>query len=178
MQSKIEVEYKTLCTKQQFNQLLSLYPNHEKIVQTNTYLDAFPSLRESGMAMRIRQINDRYFFALKIKEVRGNEEIEFEIPSFSLDYPPIQNVLHTYHIPPVEPVGVLVTTRHLVKLENAELCMDINEYNGIIDYEVEYELLNPNHDTLDEFKEILKSANISYIPNKRSKIQRCLETRK
>lgn len=177
MQSKLEVEYKTLCTKSQFDQLLNLYPDHETIIQKNTYLDSTPSLRGSGMAMRIRQINDKYYFTLKIREVRGNEEIEFEIPSFSLDYPPVQNILHKYHIPPIQEAGVLVTTRHFVKLQNAELCMDENEYNGNIDYEIEYELTNPDVDTLEEFIKILHEANIHYIPNKKSKIQRCLETR-
>lgn len=176
MHSKIEVEYKTLCTKEQFERLLNLYPNHKVIKQTNTYFDTTPSLKERGIAIRLRQIGDDVLFTLKKREERGNEEIEFPVPCLSLDSPAIQNILHPYHIQNLEVAGILVTTRHLVEFEHAELCLDINEYNNHIDYEIEYELKDADVDTFDEFSEILNQANIPYIPNKRSKIQRCIET--
>jgi 4-methyl-5(b-hydroxyethyl)-thiazole monophosphate biosynthesis len=50
--------------------------------------------------------------------------------------------------------------------------MDINEYNDITDYEIEYELFNHRSDRLGRFKNILAKANIAYIPNNISKISR------
>ena len=44
--------------------------------------------------------------------------------------------------------------------EYAELCFDINSYNGITDYEIEYEV-KKDHDYKKAFKAILKQAGIS-----------------
>ena len=114
---------------------------------------------------------------MKSKDLNGHDEYEFSIPSFSLDYPQIQEVLMKFGIQDLHEVGKLHTYRYLIELQTAELCLDTNTYNGITDYEVEYELKDPHINTFDEFISILKIANITYIPNPNSKIKRCLETR-
>lgn len=178
MHSKLEIEYKVLITNEQFNTLLKLYPHHLVLSQNNTYYDTTPSLKLRGMGCRIRTIHDRCIFTLKVKQDKGHEEIEFDVPTNDIELPIIQDVLRKYNIENLLPMGFLFTRRHLVELEHAELCIDYNEYNDQIDYEVEYELKDPSIDTFDEFLSILNSANIPYVPNKRTKIQRCFESRR
>lgn len=178
MHSKLEIEYKVSLTLEQFNRLLEHYPNHNVIFQNNTYYDTTPSLKDRGMACRIREIDGQHYFTLKIKQEKGNTEIEFPIESNDLSLPSVQEVLNQYHIKGLEEKGSLFTIRHLVEFEHAELCIDKNEYNDLVDYEVEYELKDSTVDTFNEFMTILNETQIPYIPNKRTKIQRCLETRR
>ncbi|MEF9967519.1 MAG: DJ-1/PfpI family protein [Longicatena sp.] len=178
MQSKLEIEYKVLLTEEEFNLLLDSYPNHELISQTNYYFDTTPSLKERRMGCRIRKIDNKFIFTLKIKQSNGHQEIEFPISRFDINEPLIQECFVKYDIVNPRCVGELHTYRHLVQLSHAELCIDKNEYNGITDYEVEYELKDSTINTFDEFMSILDNAHITYQPNKRTKIQRCLETRR
>lgn len=173
----LEVEYKVLVTKEQFMNLLNLYPHHTINDQTNTYFDTTPSLKNRGIGCRIRECNGQYQFTLKSKVAEGHDEYEFYIPSFNVDEPKIQKILRIFDIHGLQEVGKLHTLRYFIDLKTAELCLDINTYNGITDYEIEYELKDPQINTFDEFMAILKSANIPYIPNPNSKIKRCLETR-
>ena len=73
-------------------------------------------------------------------------------------------------------LGKCVTYRAVVELEKAELCFDINEYNGITDYEIEYEQ-TAEHDGISEFNKILSQVNLRYEKNCASKIKRTLHTR-
>lgn len=177
MESKLEVEYKMLLTKKQFEQLCNKYPEQRIIKQHNFYYDSTPSLKERGMGCRIRQIENQYIFTLKIKEKLGHQEIEFKVSANDIHLPEIKKVLHQFQITDLKERGDLLTYRHFIDLRSADLCIDENHYSGTIDYEVEYELKDAKHDTFDEFMQILNSLDIEYIPNKRSKIQRCMEMR-
>ncbi|MBR6957413.1 MAG: CYTH domain-containing protein, partial [Erysipelotrichaceae bacterium] len=75
------------------------------------------------------------------------------------------------------PLGQLVTERAMVITPYAELCFDINHYNGIMDYEVEYEVKAP-HDEKTAFIQILKAADIEFFENTRSKYSRFLQSLK
>ncbi len=176
MKPQLEIEYKMLLTESQFEHLVSYFPKASVTVQVNHYFDSIPSLKERKMACRIRSIEENNFFTLKVKQEKndGNLEIEFPIPSYSLNHPEIQEVFKKYSIHSLKEVGVLTTTRHLIEFNSAVLCLDKSTYNGHTDFEVEYELKDPDDNTLDLFLELLKLFNISYVENTCSKCERCL----
>ncbi len=177
MKSHLEIEYKTLITKQQFLTLINHFKEASCIHQTNIYFDTTPSLKERGMACRIRQIKNQYIFTLKIKQEAAVQEIETVIDSLSLDHPSISEILTTYSISELHECGRLDTVRHQVSLAKGDLCIDANTYNGKEDFEVEYELHDGIENDLDFFIGLLHQFSIQYTPNKVSKIERCLSTK-
>ena len=52
---------------------------------------------------------------------------------------------------------------------------DINIYNGIIDYEIEYEVKKP-HNYIETFNKILSKIEKEYVENSKSKYKRFLES--
>ncbi len=180
MKSNLEIEYKTLITSNQYNLLVSHFINEATLFnQTNTYFDTTPSLKERGMACRIRQINNTYLFTLKIKNQvdLGVVEIEFPVLSCSLLDSNIQEIFKKYDIPSLEEVGSLSTLRYQIELEKGFLCLDKNTYYNTEDYEVEYELKDGYTDDLKFFITLLQQFSIPYVPNAISKIERCLSNK-
>lgn len=170
--TKIEKEYKVLVDKTKLEKMIKYY-SVEPIIQINHYFDSTPSLYQRGFSIRIRQIGNKNIFALKESLKDSKLEHEFEINGFNIEDENILNLFKELNInQKLEEIGELKTYRYLIKDEFGELCLDINEYSNIVDYEIEYELYNPSEDRLDHFKEILKKFDIEYIPNKLSKIRR------
>lgn len=176
MKQNLEIELKTLVTKSQFEQLIQFYAPAHFVQQTNHYFQSSP--KSTTQSIRVREINQSYLFTYKKKTENGVIEYEKVIPSLAFDQDPeIMTFLNNCQLfPPYNEVGSLTTERHLVNINNqAELCFDINHYNGITDYEIEYEVTAP-HDHHSSFQEILNQANIEFIPNPTSKVKRCLST--
>ena len=73
-------------------------------------------------------------------------------------------------------VNYVSENTNLEELEKAELCFDINEYNGITDYEIEYEQ-TCDHDGITVFNQILSQVNLKYEKNCASKIKRTLKSK-
>ena len=174
---KIEKEYKMLLSKDEFDSLLNTYKPNKILKQTNYYFDSKPSLYSRGFSIRIREIDNKYTFTLKESTSLGKLEHEFDIDSFNIDDIVIKKLLDELNIhEPLSNIGSLKTTRHLFIDEFGELCIDYNEYNNIIDYEVEYELFDYTLDKLDHFKNILKKCNIEYKENPLSKLRRFISS--
>lgn len=182
MNKNIEKEYKILVTKDQFEILSRQFDNLNFITQINTYYDtANMDIRNNKGAMRIRERNGKYIFTLKMKDknIDGHYEFEMEVSENNTDVfknPDIKNLLNSYGIhDDVIPLTTLETKRAVINTGDAEICFDINSYNGIIDYEIEYEYIKP-HDGLTIFQELLSHANLIYKKNSTSKIQRALNS--
>ena len=79
--------------------------------------------------------------------------------------------------PPFDVLGQLTTLRADKETELATISLDINIYNGLHDYEIEYEIKKP-HDYLKEFTAFLEKAGIEYVPNRISKYKRFTQTMK
>lgn len=180
MKKNIEKEYKILVTKEQFYSLLKLYPNITFESQINYYIDTETQLlkRMQG-AMRIRQINEKYIFTLKLPSEKGLLEFEKEVTDASLNSlndEEIKNLLNQYHITgKLQFTTKLHTQRAIYRTPYAELCFDISTYNHITDYEIEYEYLC-EHDGLQAFQDILKPIHVLYTKNCDSKIKRALDS--
>lgn len=181
MNKKIEKEYKILVTKEQFDSLMCLYDDYEVIDQLNVYYDTCDGrMKELRGGMRIRSIGNRYIFTIKFKHPEGHLELEKEVSSDCIEDImsdcEIQSWFHEYGLNfPLVEIGRLRTIRHLHRSEVAELCFDVNEYNGMIDYEIEYEYIK-EHDGLTIFQQLLSHVNVVYKKNCISKIGRTLNS--
>ena len=86
--------------------------------------------------------------------------------------PQVQALLKEHQITePLQEIGRLTTWRAKMITEDAEICLDYNEYREQYDYEVEYEYLRP-HDGLKVFQKLLEQIGASYEGNCRSKVMR------
>lgn len=182
MNKNIEKEYKILVTKDQFELLSKQFNNLNFVTQINTYYDTIHmDIRNKKGAMRIRERNGKYIFTLKMKytNIDGHYEYEIEVPENStkvFDDPEIRKLLDSYDIrDDIVLLTNLKTKRAVVNTGNAEICFDINLYNNIVDYEIEYEYIQP-HDGLTIFQELLSHVNLTYKKNCISKIQRALNS--
>ncbi|MGB4985648.1 MAG: CYTH domain-containing protein [Erysipelotrichaceae bacterium] len=174
MNDNIELELKTLVNEKDFYQLLCLYPNYQIINQTNYYyIDEKKQIRNLKAVLRERIINDDKISTFKIK--RGSNLFEYEYPGdiYSKEMTKIleqNNISYPYNL-----ICSLTTKRHLINLPFAQLCLDINYYNNIVDYEIEYEVTSV-HDYVQEFTNILNQANIIYQENPYSKFLRAINS--
>lgn len=181
MNLHFEKEFKILLDKDKFITLLNYYPQAEFKKQVNTYYDTEDMyIRKHIGAMRIREIDNQYIFTLKQRCENGVQEHECIVSYNSLEAfqnEQIQTLFTSFDIDqPIRKLASLTTYRAMVVLDNAELCFDYNEYNGICDYEIEYEYLRP-HDGLSAFNKILALVDLNYEKNCMAKIRRALVSR-
>lgn len=180
MNKNIEKEYKVLLTNEQFDKLRLGYENLQFQTQINTYYDSSNlDVRKKKGAMRIRTINDTFIFTLKLHrngDVYEYETLVNEDSCAALLQQDVQQLLQEHGITKdLHRVTQLVTKRAVVDTGDAEICFDISTYNGITDYEIEYEYKH-DHDGLSIFQNILKPLGITYEKNCTSKIQRALNS--
>lgn len=175
MKQEVELELKTLVTKEQFEKLVSFYQPLTFIRQHNYYY-VTNDIKHYGFRIRLRA--GEQLFTLKQKKHGQTMEYEKVFVGELQNDPEIVALLAQFQIfPPYHLFGELITERAVVETDWAELCFDINHYNGQIDYELEYEVKQP-HDYQTVFFELLKKADILYQPSWGSKYQRCLASQK
>lgn len=178
MINHVETEYKLLVNKEDFEKLSALYPDKTFVKQVNTYYDTKDmQLRKLKCAMRIREKDNKFLFTLKTPDPNGHLEHECYVSKNSIDVfsePDIKKLLEELGIrKQIIMITNLKTERAVINTGKAELCFDINEYNGFIDYEIEYEEI-VEHDGISEFNKILEKAGLHYESNCMSKIARAM----
>ena len=178
MDKNIEKELKILVSKEQFNELKNAFEPLEFKTQVNTYYDSEDCIVEKRKgAMRIRSKNNTHIFTLKLFINDDLHEYECNVQENSVDAlnkKEIIDLLNEHKIyGPFHPTATLKTKRAVFENEFAELCFDINYYNDMVDYEIEYEY-KVEHDGYAIFNDILKKVNLKYTSNCKSKIQRAL----
>lgn len=180
MVNNLEIEYKLLISHDEFEKLSSFFPKKTFIRQTNTYYDTrSEELKKQGCALRIREKEGKFLITLKTPAASGHHEYECYVDENNASVfknCEIKNILDGLHlIDDFIETGQCVTDRAVFELDQAELCFDINFYNGITDYEIEYEQMTP-HDGITEFNKILALINKTFIKNCDSKVKRTLNS--
>ncbi|MDQ0360965.1 CYTH domain-containing protein [Breznakia pachnodae] len=181
MEKHIEKEYKVLVTKNQFETLLSHYPNVKFHIQKNHYYDNDNyDIIHQHAAMRIREKEDTNIFTLK-KFIDGDLlEFECEVDDISpevFNNKEIKEVLDSYNIQgPFHHLTTLTTNRGVYYGNGYELCFDHSNYENQNDYEIEYEYTK-DHDGETNFQSIMDLIGITYEKNAMSKIQRALHAK-
>ncbi|WP_163537064.1 CYTH domain-containing protein [Gracilibacillus sp. YIM 98692] len=155
MSQEIEIEFKNLLTKKEFNQVLKYFLTNDshKIVQVNHYFETKAmDLKNKQAALRIREKEDSYQLTLKQPnpegagllethanltedeasdwindEVKYNQKIVKQLQQLDIDY----NKLHYG--------GQLKTVRYEFPYKDTTIVLDHSFYNDVEDYELELE---------------------------------------
>jgi uncharacterized protein YjbK len=181
MSEIIEIEFKNLLTKGEYEKLLKAFEvmDEQIICQTNHYFDT-PNftLKELGSALRTREKKDHYEMTLKqpadvglleTTQTLSKNEFLAAITKGILPKGIIHERLELLNIllTDLEYFGSLTTKRAEFTYKAGLLVLDHSLYLNTEDYEVEYEVEDFQRGQLD-FKELLEQYNIPLrrTPNK------------
>ncbi|MGT2926259.1 CYTH domain-containing protein [Streptococcus cuniculipharyngis] len=169
----LEIEYKTLLTKDEYKRLDLLFSHVPAKSQTNYYFDTDNFLlKQHRLSLRIRTLADRAELTLKIPQTTGN--LEYNHP---LDLTQAKQMIHSGAIPlnsttqlivdagiPLTDLGLLghlTTVRRETQLPIGLLALDRNYYGQVKDYELELEVLDAKTGQKD-FLDFLAQYHIDY----------------
>ncbi|QMT16481.1 CYTH domain-containing protein [Planococcus maritimus] len=151
MTKELEIEFKNMLTKEEYNLLLAEL-QEVPISQTNHYFDTPDyQLRDQKAALRLRSIGNRFECTLKTPAASGNYEttdvLSEEQASAILDHkqfdtPEVAAELERLGVSrsDLSLIGSLTTHRVEVEYKGGLLVLDHSEYLGLEDYELEYEV--------------------------------------
>jgi adenylate cyclase len=180
----LEIEYKTLLDKEEYQSLLPLFADTELVVQTNHYIDTPDQLiRKEKMALRVRTFTDQAELTLKVPEAVGHfeynqdlspEETEAILQHQQFPDGEIKNLLISKEIP-VEQLAVwgsLTTERFEKETAAGLVALDHSLYLDTEDYELEIEVETAEQE--ENFHQFIKEHGIVYKAAK-NKIARLAE---
>ena len=181
----LEIEFKTLLTKEEYHSLEDFFKDQPPIQQTNHYIDTpDQAIRNHRMALRIRTLADRAELTLKVPQEAGHfeynqaltfDQVEAFLSKKKIPQGEIANFLTDLEIPlaALDVWGSLETERREKKIPKGLLAFDRSRYNSIEDYELEMEVDAASDETY--FHEFLKEKQIEYKPAK-SKVARLAQS--
>lgn len=181
----LEIEFKTLLTKEEYHSLEDFFKDQPPIRQTNHYIDTpDQAIRNHRMALRIRTLADRAELTLKVPQDAGHfeynqaltfEQVETFLSEKKLPQGEITSFLTDLDIPltALDVWGSLETERREKRISKGLLAFDRSRYNSIEDYELEMEVDDASDETY--FHEFLKEKQIEYKPAK-SKVARLAQS--
>ena len=182
----LEIEFKTMLTKEEHDRLLQFFADISPISQTNHYIDSDQqSIRHAHMAFRARTFNHREAeLTLKIPQEVGAlelnqnltpEETENILQNNEFPMGEILETLLQKEIPiqNLKILGSLETIRYEKEDEIGLLALDESHYLGKTDFELEVEVEDFEKGK-ENFLNFLKQHSIDYKPGK-SKIARFSE---
>ena len=181
----LEIEFKTLLTKEEYHSLEDYFKDQPPIQQTNHYIDTpDQAIRNHRMALRIRTLANRAELTLKVPQEAGHfeynqaltfDQVEAFLSKKKIPKGEIANFLTDLGIPlaALDVWGSLETERREKKIPKGLLAFDRSRYNSIEDYELEMEVDAASDETY--FHEFLKEKQIEYKPAK-SKVARLAQS--
>lgn len=179
----IEIEYKVMINKDDYDKVISSLHNYEIYEQINYYYDTKNnSLKNNNLSFRIRHILNKNLYLMTIKEKlnSGRKEIEFYLNSndplkINKD---VKDFLNKRGVDYKEliTIGKLKTLRYEIKINDCLLCFDKNNYYNKEDYEIECEAktMEIAKKTLCDY---LKKYDIKYTQSQKSKQKRAIESK-
>ncbi|MEC1261519.1 CYTH domain-containing protein [Bacillus swezeyi] len=170
MSQELEIEFKNLLTKKEFDQMKLYYQFSPKqfVTQKNHYYDTPSfSLKEKGAALRVREKQDRHVLTLKepapvgLTETHQSLPFQPDVESFHIPDGPVLGRLRDLGIESesLQYFGTLTTDRAEKKLPQGLIVLDRSRYLMVEDYEVEFEVTDYEQGKQD-FTAILKSFGI------------------
>lgn len=181
----LEIEFKTLLTKEEYDSLKDFFKEQPPVRQTNHYIDTpDQAIRNHRMALRIRTLADRAELTLKVPQEAGHfeynqaltfDQVEDFLSKKKLPQGEIASFLTDLGIPlaALDVWGSLETERREKRIPKGLLAFDRSRYNSIEDYELEMEVDAASDETY--FHEFLKEKQIEYKPAK-SKVARLAQS--
>jgi uncharacterized protein YjbK len=187
MSQEIEIEFKNILTRAEFEQLSRYFGvrKDDFTLQHNHYFDT-PTfmLKSQGCALRIREKNGRQTLTLKQPHTEGllethqsltKKEAEAAKSGNRLPDGEVIRVLQTMGVSvfSLTYLGTLSTERAEIVYENGTIMLDHSFYLGTEDYELEYESTDKNEGE-KIFQTLLRDFNIPQRETK-NKIRRFFE---
>ncbi len=175
MKSHLEIEFKNVLDRDQFQLLLQKFQltDHHFFKQTNHYFDTKKyELQQQNASLRVREFAHSFELTLKKQLPLGAlelnqpivaEEVKRFIGQKAFPDGEIKNELLAIGISPTDLLyyGCLTTKRAEVNYKNGRLMFDHSLYFDSEDFEVEYEVCEKNVEQGKEnFKHLLKELNI------------------
>ena len=169
----LEIEYKTLLTKNEYQQLLPLFSDITATKQTNYYIDTADfSIRDAKMALRVRAFENRAELTLKIPQQVGNmeynqfltlEESHTLINTCVLPEGEIHTLLTqaAINLDELKVLGSLTTIRYGKETTIGLMALDENHYFDKTDYELELEVIDAEMGK-EQFDYFLQAHHIHY----------------
>ncbi len=173
----IEYEERVIISFEQYRKVLAYYvakyPDYRILDIENTYFDDEQlSLKNSHKVLRLRKTNGEYELTLKVKGEDGDLEINETPTSHKEIDKALNNEFDKY-----KPIAKLATSRIEIDIDDYLFVLDMNKYNGIIDYNIEIEA-SSKEKALSIIMDICKSFDLEYKKDYRSKSSRAIATRK
>ncbi|VEF48687.1 adenylate cyclase [Bacillus freudenreichii] len=154
MGRNIEIEFKNMVSKENFNKILHFFQVSEKkfITQKNHYFDTEDlSLGKRKSALRIREVNNGFELtfkkAVEVGVLEVNQSVSFDQAQALLKektFPPgeVRDELLLMGISPaaLDYKGLLQTDRAELPFKHGQLMFDHSKYLGKEDFEVEFEV--------------------------------------
>lgn len=181
MSETIEIEFKNLLTKKEYQMLLQAFNIKEDniFMQENHYFDTpHFALKELGSALRIRQKTNRYELTLKqpaevglleTTQALSDEEFNLVVHEGRLPNGIVHDRLAYFAISPsdIDYFGSLITKRAELPYRKGLLVLDHSLYLNKEDYELEFEA-EDFQQGLITFQELLQQYEIPIrkTPNK------------
>lgn len=165
MKQHLEIEYKTLCTSEQFDAMNASMNFNEARKQTNVYFDTeSKTLLSQHMMCRIRTIDDTYEFTLKVPQETGVQEYEIGVDTLGLDYPPIITILSEFGVDAQDCAIIATSTTFRSTYHDlfGTWCLDENHFDNHVDYEIEYELDAFHKDAYEHYCNVLEAHGIQH----------------
>ena len=190
MSTNLEIEAKSMLTKEEYYKLAGSFLDLEAYVQNNYYLDTKDlKIDEQKCGLRIREKGGEFEITLKVPEGDGKLEITQQISPIIFQnlnkagvFPPgeIAQFLTTkldIKLDDLAILGNLLTKRLDVEYKSSLVSIDMSHYNGITDYEVECENKTMKK-ALRHLKSFLKKYGVEYKKSPGGKLKRFLDTYK
>lgn len=190
MSTNLEIEYKSLLSLAEYDQLKRLFTHITPVRQTNHYLDSPDfKLRRKKLALRIRTFDKDAEMTLKVPQEVGNIEYNIaltldeahqlldarDITCGSTDLSEICDLLQErdVNLSEITLIGSLTTIRYEQELAIGLCALDKNDYLGHTDFELELEV-EDNVQGKKDFFDFLEKNHIEYRFSK-SKVVRFLD---
>ncbi len=179
MKENLEIELKCLLNHEQFVIIAKKLPFSLPKLQKNTYYDTVNGeLQKRHWMCRIREAAGNFEFTLKTPADQGLNEFECPLISDDINDPIILSFFRHHGITsPLLPIGTSETYRRKYTDEYGEWCLDENEFGGVTDYELEYELSAYHKNAENRFRVLLESCNVKYVQAK-TKFERMIMYKK
>lgn len=177
MSKEIEIEFKSMLTKNEYETLLRYYnvSDEQFVTQTNLYFDTTDfQLKQHGMGLRIRRFADKAEATLKIPQTIGLLEVTDPLTlnevdealakdQFAQQAAEILEQLETLNIPlsDLHLIGKLITKRAEFMIPEGKLALDESWYSEHHDFELELEVPNSGFDET-AFKQLLAKFDLPY----------------
>lgn len=183
-----EIEFKCLLDPMQFLKIKEDYfKNVDCYEQTNEYfIDKMGSLRKHLYSLRIRHLDGQIEFTLKkpdgFSKIEINENLTVPMYKDLINCQPIKSSILeelkkiNIDVSDLTILTSLTTKRYEINYMGGLLCLDESHYEGLVDYEIEYEAQSEKEGR-EIFTRLLSNYQIFYQRNCLGKMTRAINAK-